>query len=163
VASLGSWSHPCFQALGQKIFGEQYVISNENFEFSGMRYYIEDHKRGAFEIGAPATDVLDVTGHPAEDFEAIARRYAAQARNQRTVGNWIREFAQFMRVPFSPGFDLDRYDRELRRPFPSEPQFAPDSEIWRREHAIANFAEPGATGHDNARFAAISRAQSLEL
>jgi nucleoside-diphosphate-sugar epimerase len=39
--------------------------------------------------------------------------------------------------PFSPGLELDRYDRELRRPLPSEPQLAPQSAIWRREHAIA--------------------------
>ena len=31
---------------------------------SNVRYYIEDHKRGAFELGAPTTDVLDVTGRP---------------------------------------------------------------------------------------------------
>ena len=48
---------------------------------SNIRYYIEDHKRGAFEIGAPTTDVFDVTGRPAEDFESIARRYAARTRN----------------------------------------------------------------------------------
>src|SRR6202521_3118089 len=29
---------------------------------SNVRYYIDDQKRGAFELGAPATDVLDVTG-----------------------------------------------------------------------------------------------------
>src|SRR5580692_11358193 len=52
---------------------------------SGIRYYIEDHKRGAFEVGAPATDGFEVTGRPAEDFETIARRYTAQPRNQRTV------------------------------------------------------------------------------
>jgi NAD(P)H dehydrogenase (quinone) len=46
-------------------------------------------------------------------------------------------------APLSPGFNLDRYDRELRRPFPSEPQFAPESKVWRREHAIAH-AERGA-------------------
>ena len=91
---------------------------------SGVRYYIDDHKRGAFELGAPTTDVLDVTGRPAEDFETIARRYAALPRNQRTFGNWLREFAQFMVAPLNPGFNLDRYDRELRRPFPSQPQFA---------------------------------------
>jgi len=39
-------------------------------------------------------------------------------------------------APLRPGPDLDRYDRELRRPFPSTPQFAPDSEVWRREHTI---------------------------
>src|SRR5246127_2455298 len=57
--------------------------------FSGIRYYIDDHERGAFELGAPTTDVLNVTGRPAEDFETIARRYAAPFRNQRTFGNWF--------------------------------------------------------------------------
>src|SRR5580704_5313012 len=87
--------------------------------FSGIRYYIDDHKHGTFELDAPTTDVLDVTGRPAEDFETIARRYAAAPRNRRTFRNWLREFTQFMRAPLSPGFNLDRYDRELRRPFPS--------------------------------------------
>jgi hypothetical protein len=123
----------------------------------GVRYYIDDHKRGAFEIGAPTTDVLDVTGRPAEDFETIARRYAALPQNRRTLGNGLRAFAQFMIAPFSPGFNLDRYDRELRRPFPSEPQFAPDSKVWRREHAIP-VAKSVAAGPGVARPAAASRA-----
>jgi hypothetical protein len=104
---------------------------------SGVRYYIGDHRRGAFELGAPTTDVLEVTGRPAEDFETVARRYAAMPRNRRTLGNGLRELAGFLIAPLSRGVDLDRYDRELRRPFPSEPQFAPESEVWRREHAIA--------------------------
>jgi hypothetical protein len=128
---------------------------------SGVRYYIDDHKRGAFELGAPTTDVLDVTGRPAEDFETIARRYAALPFNQRTLGNWLREFAQFVAAPLAPGFNLDGYDRELRRPFPSKPQFAPDSEVWRREHAIA--AKHGTSGRENAGSATTSRAQSLEF
>jgi NAD(P)H dehydrogenase (quinone) len=99
---------------------------------SNVRYYIEDHRRGAFEAGAPTTDVLDVTGRFPEDFETIARRYAAQPSNRRSLGNRLREFAQFMIAPLSPGFNLDRYNRELHRPFPSEPQFAPDSITWQR-------------------------------
>jgi NAD(P)H dehydrogenase (quinone) len=110
---------------------------------SGVRYYIDDHKRGAFELGAPTTDVLDVTGQPAEDFETIAHRYAALPSNRRTLGNRLRQFAQFVITPLSPGFDLDRYDRELRRPFPLEPQFAPESKVWRCEHAMTH-AERGA-------------------
>jgi NAD(P)H dehydrogenase (quinone) len=105
---------------------------------SGVRYYIEDHKRGAFELGAPTTDVLDVTGQPAEDFETIARRYAALPHNRRTLGNRLRQVAQFLIAPLSRGFNLDRYDRELRRPFPSEPQFAPESNVWLCEHAMAH-------------------------
>jgi uncharacterized protein YbjT (DUF2867 family) len=105
---------------------------------SNVRYYIDDHKRGAFEVGAPTTDVLDVTGRPPEDFETIARRYAALPANQRSFGNWLHQFAQFMLTPLSPGFDFDGYDRELRRPFPSKPEFARESEIWRRQHTIAD-------------------------
>jgi NAD(P)H dehydrogenase (quinone) len=109
---------------------------------SGVRYYIEDHKRGAFELGAPTTDVLDVTGRPAEDFETIARRYAALPRNRRTLGSWLKTLGEFMIAPLRPGFNFDCYDRELRRPFPLEPQFALESNIWRREHTIAH-AERG--------------------
>jgi hypothetical protein len=126
----------------------------------GVRYCIEGHKRGAFELGAPTTDVLDVTGRPAEDFETIARRYVALPRNQRTLGNWLPQFAQFMMAPLSPGVNLDRYDRELRRPFPSEPQFAPESKVWRREHAIADAAKSAAPGRDRARPVTAGRSQS---
>jgi NAD(P)H dehydrogenase (quinone) len=129
--------------------------------FSGIRYYVDDHERGAFELGAPTTDVLDVTGRPAEDFETIARRYAAPFRNQRTFGNWLREIAQFLLTPLSPGFNLDRYDRELRRPFPSEPQFATDSKVWRREHGITHPIKAAGSLHKTAT-SAISRPQWLE-
>jgi NAD(P)H dehydrogenase (quinone) len=127
---------------------------------SNLRYYIDDHKQGAFELGAPTTDVYDVTGRPAEDFETIARRYAAEPRNQSTFGNWFREFAGFMIATLSPGFNLDRYDRELRRPFPSEPQFAPDSKVWRREHGITDLAKPVGSVHPKA--ASATSTQWLE-
>lgn len=129
--------------------------------FSGIRYYIEDYERGAFELGAPTTDVLDVTGRPPEDFETITRRYAAPFRNQRTFGNWLRELARFLLTPLSPGFNLDRYDRELRRPFPSEPQFAPDSIVWRREHGISDATNAAASPKKTAA-SAIRRTQWLE-
>jgi NAD(P)H dehydrogenase (quinone) len=117
---------------------------------SNVRYYIDDHRRGAFELGAPTTDVLDITGRSPEDFETIARRYAEQPRNKQTLGNWLRELAQFMIAPLSPGFNLDRYDCELRRPLPSEPQFAHDSDVWRREHGIADSANSVASVHNKA-------------
>jgi hypothetical protein len=107
----------------------------------GIRYYVDDHIRGAFEVGAPTNDVLEVTGHPAEDFETIARRYAALPPNRRTLQNMLRQLAQFLITPFSRGYDLERYGRELRRPFPSQPQFATESAIWRREHIVKPFAE----------------------
>jgi len=128
---------------------------------SNVRYYIDDHRRGAFELGAPTTDVLDVTGRAAEDFETTARRYAAQPRNQRTLGNWVREFAQFLIAPLRPGFNFDRYDRELRRPFASEPQLAAESKVWRREHGFSDPVEPAASVHNKAT-SATSRQRWLE-
>ncbi|MFL6603677.1 MAG: NmrA family NAD(P)-binding protein [Steroidobacteraceae bacterium] len=114
--------------------------------FSGVRYYIEDHRRGAFEFGAPTNDVLEVTGRPAEDFETIARRYAALPHNRRTLGNRLRELGLLILAPVSPGFNFKRYDRELRGPVPSEPQFAPDSAAWIREHALAGFIKSTGSG-----------------
>jgi NAD(P)H dehydrogenase (quinone) len=105
---------------------------------SGVRYCIDDHKCGAFELGAPAADALDVTGQPAEDFETIERRYASLAPNRWTVGNCVRQFVQSVIALLSPGVDLDRHYRELRRPFPSEPQFAAESKVWLSEHAVAH-------------------------
>ncbi|HKT69811.1 MAG TPA: NmrA family NAD(P)-binding protein [Terriglobales bacterium] len=130
---------------------------------SNVRYYIEDHKRGAFELGAPTTDVLEVTGRPAEDFETIARRYAAESRQRRTLGHWLRELAEFLITPISPGFNLGRYDREIRRPSASRPQFAPDSEVWRREHAVSAVTKAAAPGYDTARPTVTISSQSLEF
>jgi len=95
------------------------------------------------------------------DFETIARRYAAQPRNRRTVGNRLREFAQFVIAPVSPGFNLDRYDRELRSPFPSKPQFAPESEVWRDEHGITEPANSAVPVHTKAT-SATDRPQWVE-
>ncbi|HMI52401.1 MAG TPA: NmrA family NAD(P)-binding protein [Candidatus Saccharimonadales bacterium] len=130
---------------------------------SGIRYYIDDHKRGAFEWGAPTTDVLEVTGRPAEGFETIARRYAAVPANKRSFSNRLRELAQFLATPFSSGYDLERYDRELRRPFPSEPRFAPESSVWRREHAIADPGIPTALNRADSPIPAVSRNRWLEF
>ncbi|HEY4369070.1 MAG TPA: NmrA family NAD(P)-binding protein [Steroidobacteraceae bacterium] len=138
------------KAIGRAVGRSARVVPTPNWMFlkamrmggfpieliSGVRYYIGDHERGAFELGAPTTDVLEVTGRPAEDFETIARRYAVLPHNRRTPGNGLREFAQFLITPLIPGFNLDRYERELRHPVPSEPQFAPESKVWCREHAI---------------------------
>lgn len=111
---------------------------------SALRYYVEDHRLGAFELGAPTSDVLDVTGQPAEDFETIARRYAALPQNRSTFPNWLRTVAQFLVAPLTPSLRLDRYEREVHSAAASEPQFAPESKIWRREHGVQVAASAGA-------------------
>jgi hypothetical protein len=66
-----------------------------------------------------------------------------------------------MMAPLYRGFNFEHYDRELRRPFPAEPEFAPDSKVWWLEHAIA--AEHMTSVRDNAHSAVTSGAPSLEF
>ena len=106
------------------------------FEQSGVRHYIEDHKRGAFEFGAPTNDVLEVTGQAPEDFETIARRYAALPEARRTLSNGLRALGDFMRIGLTPAYNLGRYEREQQHPFPVHPQLAANSSIWREEHEM---------------------------
>jgi hypothetical protein len=52
-------------------------------------------------------------------------------------------------------------DRELRRPFPSQPQVAPESKVWRREHGITDRAK-SAPSVNKKGTSATSRPQWLE-
>jgi len=110
------------------------------FLVSNLRYYVEDHKQGAFALSAPTNDVLEVAGRPAEHFEATARCYAAQMEAQRNFANWLRTFIDFMRNPLRPGYNPERLDRELRFPEPPAPRLAMGNEDWKMEHG-AQFAE----------------------
>ena len=102
---------------------------------SDYRHYLQEHRRGTFEFGGGTNDVVEeLTGAPAEDFEATARRYAALPFARKTPANRLRAVVNFLRVPFHPGFDLDRYDREQNHPVPPRPRLALDDERWRAEH-----------------------------
>jgi uncharacterized protein YbjT (DUF2867 family) len=105
------------------------------YDILSLRYYAEDHRQGAFDFGAPTNDVLDLTGQPAEDFEATARRYAALPKAKRTFANGLRAWGDFMRTPLSPGDDLDRYERDMTFPMPPKPRYAMASESWKAERA----------------------------
>jgi NAD(P)H dehydrogenase (quinone) len=105
-----------------------------DFLVSNLRYYVDDHKQGAFGLSAPTNDVLEVTGRPAEDFETIARRYAARPEVQSNFVNWLRTFVDFMRNPLGPGYDPERLDRQLRIPNPPVPRLAMANERWKVEH-----------------------------
>jgi hypothetical protein len=113
------------------------------FLLSGLRYYLQDHRRGAFEFAGGTNDVVrEVTGSPAEDFETTARRYAALPFARPTFANRLRAFVNFLRVPFHPGYDLDRNDRAQNHPVPPEPRLSIDDERWRIEHAPLSARRP---------------------
>lgn len=108
------------------------------YEISGFRFYLKDHWRGAFSAGGGVTDVVrELTGSPAEDFETIARRYAAKPFAQPTLANRLKAIWNFNRTPLHPGWNLERFDRNRGFPTPSAPRFAIDDESWKTSHLPA--------------------------
>jgi uncharacterized protein YbjT (DUF2867 family) len=101
-----------------------------------MAHYLEEHRRGAFTLGAPNDDVQRVTGRAAETFEAVARRFAALPSNRRSTANTLREFARFLAIPFVPLPSLPRYLRGLQTAAPARSEYTGESMTWRREHGF---------------------------
>ncbi len=98
--------------------------------------YMEDMEAGGLAFEGGVTDVVaELTGTPAEPFEATARRYAALAFARPTLANRIKAIANFMVTPLWPGYDLDRLARELALPPAAQPSFGVADPTWRSEHA----------------------------
>ena len=102
---------------------------------SGFRYYVEEIRRGTFELDGGVTTVMeDLTGRPAESFETTARRYAAMPFARQSFGNRVRAFVNLNLTPFYRGYDLDRWDRQKGFPVPPHATLSIDDAQWREEH-----------------------------
>ena len=105
------------------------------FEISSIRYYMQDMLEGTFEFDGGVTDVVEeLTGRPAETFEATARRYAALPFAKQTLGNRLKAFLAFNLTPFYPGYNFDKWDKVMAFPRAPSPSLAIEDERWRREH-----------------------------
>ena len=117
----------------RKVAQQQHV---NPLEVSGFRYYIEEMKRGTFAINGGVNDVVrELTGTPAESFEATARRYAAMPFARQTFSNRMKACINFMLTPFYPGYNLERWDRQKGFPMPPHPSLSIDDDRWKLEHS----------------------------
>jgi hypothetical protein len=114
------------------------ALGLSTFELTNVRRYVEEHRRGAFEIGAPTSHVLEVTGRPPESFETIARRYAARPEALRTLANRWRAIGDFARIGVTTVQNLDRHEREQQFPLIARTQLAADSNEWRSERELTD-------------------------
>lgn len=110
------------------------ALGVDPFQQTGLRHYLEEHRRGSFELGAPTDDVREVTGRAPEAFETIAGRYAQHPEAQRTVANTLRSLLDFARIGLTPAHDLASFERVQQHPFPGQPVLAIDSTRWNDEH-----------------------------
>lgn len=115
------------------------ALGLSTFELANVRRYIEEHRNGAFEAGAPTQHVLEVAGAAPEGFETIARRYALQPMARRTGVNRLRAIRDFLRIGLTRLPDLDRYEREQDHPPLLHPRLSASSGVWRREHPMTGW------------------------
>ena len=100
-----------------------------------LRLYTEEYQRGAFAVSAPTDAVQVVGGREPEDFETIARRYAASRPEAvRTRANKLRALRNFIRILATAKPDPDRIERQLNHVLLEAPTFASESTEWRHYH-----------------------------
>lgn len=124
------WNLPFW--MFRKVARQQRI---DPLEVSGFRFYVEEMKRGAFELGGGITNVVEeLTGAPAEPFETTAGRYAAMPFARQTFGNRLKAFFKLNLTPFYRGYDLDEWDGQKGFPVPPKPSLSVDDARWRSEH-----------------------------
>ena len=101
---------------------------------SSFRHYGHEHNAGAFAFGAPTNHVLKVTGQEPEDFETIARRYAALPQSRRSFANTMMALAKFLSVPLRPGLNPRQFEADHDFPMPPVPSYDMDNQRWKMEH-----------------------------
>lgn len=104
------------------------------FELDGFRFYVEDHKQGAFSISGVNHELEELTGSPAEPLTETLRRYASRNDVQRNLGNWARVFMQFNMVPFVAGHNFTSLAKSKGFPAPTNPEMTLQSDVWRQTH-----------------------------
>ena len=104
------------------------------FDIASVRYYAQDLRGGTFAVGAPTTDVEEITGTPAESFETIARRYVARPDlivPGLQAGTKLGALAFMLKMMLTRAPDLDRWERGRGYPMLEAPVLAHESDEWR--------------------------------
>ncbi len=109
-------------------------LGYDEFLQSCLYHYHAETRLGTFVVGGPTTHVRDVAGVEPEDILTIARRYTTGPECRRTVGNFVRVFANSLVGAVTPMPNFEKFERVQQHPKPASPQFAGESDFWRIEH-----------------------------
>ena len=105
------------------------------YEITSLRHSMQDMREGTFSFEGGVTEVMEeLTGQPAESFEAMAKRYAALPFARPSIGNRLKALASFNLTPFYPGYDFDAFDRRMATPVAPSPSLSIQDDVWRRTH-----------------------------
>ena len=110
------------------------ALSFSPFEIAQLRYYAEEIRHGAYEMGAPTDHVELVTGRKPESFESIARRYLdnpSLIHPRLARRGKLAAFAFMFRMMLSRVPNFDQWERDRGFPMLNDPVLAHDSRDWR--------------------------------
>ena len=118
-----------------------------DFEIAQLRYYAEEIRNGAYEIGAPTDHVESLTGQKPQSFEQIARRYLenpALIHPKLAVGNKLDAMTFMFRMMLTRVPDYDQWERDRGHTMLARSRLAHESEDWRvsAEKQQANLLQP---------------------
>ena len=119
------------------------------FEISNMRHFVEEHRGGAFAIGAPTDHVEQVTGRAAEEFEVTARRYLenpALVHRSFKVGGKLGAIGMLLKTTLTRTPDLDAFDRRVLMPHIAGTELPQESSEWKT--GVARFDHSQVTEPD---------------
>lgn len=104
-----------------------------------MRHYAEEYRRNAFGIGGATNAVLEVGGHPPEEFETIVHRYVAHSSFlQRSLTHQLRSVRNLVQILLTPVTDVDAYERRYHFPRVNQPTYVLDDNAWVTNHLLAD-------------------------
>lgn len=125
-----------YQPSSMKMFAKAARAQGfSDFDTYNVRHYAAEIASGAFAIGAPTDHVQRLTGQPAEDFEATARRYADDvsllAPNLRPLTT-LEAIVFLARMMFTPAPDFSSMERSEGFPQLERPMLGHENESWRQ-------------------------------
>jgi uncharacterized protein YbjT (DUF2867 family) len=126
-----------YQPLSDRMFLKALkVMGMEPHMMTQLRHYVEEYRRGAFEVGAPNDVVLEVGGSEPEDFETITRRYvAANSMARPSLANKVRAVGEFVKILLTRTPNLEAYERSRNHPLLRQPKYGLDYDPWLTPHS----------------------------
>ena len=127
-----------YDNISEKLFLKSLQFMKIPVHFQAqVRRYVEDYRKGSFEIGAPNDVVLEMTGKPAEDFDTIVRRYIKNHDDvtRPTFGNKLKAIRGFISLIFTAAVDLDKLEKDREYPVVKDPKYSIDYAPWHQSHS----------------------------
>lgn len=113
------------------------------YEIAQIGEYFQEYRKGTFAAGAPTDVVRAITGREPEDFETIARRYAAATPAARpSLRAKLTMMTMMAGVMLRPGPQTAWHLRESDFSRPEHITLSADSPEWRRSHDLTRSHAP---------------------